>query len=361
MNPIVEQPYDLSELRANLVVARLVAPTATLRLEEHQPTFPRRNAYRRWHYRVNSDQGILCHLVVGRGLATVHTRAEDLAAACPELVCRPLCFWQRADGMGFLCLDHFEGESLDSLVAQGRCPASRWVAFVRHAQSLLEGTSQPSTASQLIQEVQTLVDEVSSFPGLSPFDVQLLREVAQPAILTPALQGPLVRRWSNGDFVGRNLLVNAQGDLRLIDYEHAALTHFGSVDWVRLWPFSTIPSGLDETNMPEITAARQPGAEVHCWMHQLALLKAVEPTPAVMQHVADVVGWLFSALGRAQTATPAAEGHSLLLRLAAEHNERTATWLRQCTAWAKSLEQEIHALKTRPTEPAHAPEPPKSQ
>jgi hypothetical protein len=212
----------------------------------------------------------------------------------------------------------------------------------------------------LIQEVQSLVDEACSFPGLSRFDQQLLREVAQRAILTSASWGPLIRRWSNGDFVGRNLLVNAQGDLRLIDYEHAALTHFGSGDWVRLVPFSKVPSGFDETLLPEIVAARQPCTEVHCWMHQLALLKAVEPTPSVRQHVADVAGWLFSALGRAQSATPATEGHSLLLRLAAEHNERTATWLRQSTAWAKSLEQEIHAVKTRLAQPAQSAPPPES-
>jgi len=351
MNATWEQPYDLSELRTNLVAASLLAPEAVLTLEEYKPTFLRRDSLRRWHYRINSGQRVLCHLVVGLGLSEVHTRAEGLAAACPELVCRPLLFWQKADGMGFLCLEHFEGESLDFLVAQGRCPASRWLEFVRHAQILLEQTSQPSTESHLIREVEALVDEACSFPGFSAFDERLLREVAQPAILTGALQGPLTRRWSNGDFVGRNLLVNTQGNLRLIDYEHATLTHFGSGDWLRLLPMSTLPDGFNESTVQEITTARQSWAEVHCWIHQLALLKAVEPTPAVMQHVADVAGWLFSALGRAQAVTPTTQSHSLLIRLSTEHHERTATWLRQCTAWAKSLEREIHSIKTKSTPP----------
>lgn len=332
-------PFSAIEVDTNLVTGGLLAPGEHISLKEYVPTTAlRRMPLRRWHYRVNSKAGVVCHLIVGLRLSEMRTRVEAIAAACPKLTCRPLLFWERKDGMGFLCLEHFEGESLDRWVEQGRCSATQWLEHVRHAQADLQRTSQPSSEAHLIEEVQSLVERVCDFPGFTNLDARILREVAQPAILANASGDAQTCRWTNGDFAGRNLLLNSEGELRLIDYEYAAPTHFGEADWLRLMRFSAIPPGVDENVVSEIKSSRQAGNEILCWLQHLSLLKQVEPTEAVMQHVADTISWLFAAINR---ATPDSTATSLLIKLAGERQHRMDLLLHESATWAKSLEKQL--------------------
>ncbi len=99
-----------------------------------------------------------------------------------------------------------ENRSIHSLEYRGAALLTPlWLEKVRQAQELLAKTRLDSNEAQLSQEVGALVDEVSSFPGLSSFDVQFLRGPVQAVILAGALAESPSRQWTNGDFVGRNL------------------------------------------------------------------------------------------------------------------------------------------------------------
>ncbi|MEO6993811.1 MAG: hypothetical protein ABI273_09300 [Lacunisphaera sp.] len=339
-----DQPFEIDEFRAVLIDGRLLE-NGTLHLTENKPAFPRQPHVRRWHYHVRVGQKSLCHLIVGMNLATVYERARDFAAACPPLACPPLLFRERKDGIGFLCLEHFEGESLDTLIAEGRGDAGLWLQYVRRAQNLLESSGQKSSEAQLIEEVRSLIQRTCEDPGLSEFDTQFLHGPAQRAILSGALGQPSFQRWTNGDFVGRNLLADSQGNLRLIDYEYAELTHFGDGDWLRLWEFSTLPPELDEKLAPELKAARQPWAEVRMWVHHLSQLKDACPSMTVTQHRMEAVGRLVRAI--AGTFSPGSPGSadSWLIRLLAQHQLQTQSLVDQRSAWAQSLEVELHSAQ----------------
>ena len=343
MTAPADRPFAPEELSAALIERGLLGRGQKLNLVEYPSGFLRLHDARRWHFRVSDAKADLCHLIVGLNLARIHDRAARFAQACPALVCRPLHFWERKDGLGFLCLEHFAGDSLDHAVEQGRCTSSQWLDRTRQAQALLAKTGQESSAEALTREVQALVDEACSYPGLSPFDAQLLRGPAQQAILAGALSEPIIRQWTNGDFAGRNLLIGDNGDVRLIDYEYAEPTHFKGGDWLRLFQFSTLPAGLDPKLVPELEAARQPWQEVHFWVHHLTQLKHAGSDPAVNQHVAEAVAGLFRAIGRAAPAAKAESPASLLINLASAELTRLDALAVERTAWARALESEVKA------------------
>ncbi len=341
MKADLNQPFDEKSLRIALAKNGVVQDSQAATLTAYPVAFARRDRSRRWHYQVGSQNQAICHLIVGLDLGDVHTRSEKFYAACPELVCRPLQFWQDADGLGYLCLEHFVGTSLDHLVEQGHCSAEQWITLTRRAQAMLEVTQRTSTASRLEQEIADLITDLLAFPGVSDLDQILFRQLIQPVLVAGRLSEPLTTRWSNGDFIGRNLLVDDGGGLRLIDYEFAGPTHFGAADWLRLLHFSVRPSAWDENTIPELDLARKPSHEIWIWLHQLAQLRNAEPSKTVDHHVADTIVRLFAAVNQAIKTTPAGKPASLLLHSLATQQSTTRSMLEERTAWAQSLEKEL--------------------
>ncbi len=334
-------PFDPDELRSALAKHRLIHSDAEIDLKAYPEAFARRRESRRWHYQINSLGQSVCHLIVGMNLSSVHDRLKTFAQVCPDLVCRPLLFWQNDNGLGHLCLEHFSGISLDALVEQGECTSDRWVALARQARALLEKTQQTSTKGNLEQELTGLMEHIGSFPGISPIDLSLLRELAVPAILRGALTEPLTTHWTNGDFCGRNLLVDTQGNLRLIDYEFSGPTHFGPTDWLRMMHFSVLPPQLDENSITELIAARQPWQEIWFWLHQLAQLGHAEPSEIVDQHLRQTVCRLFTILRKNSYSHSVASEHSLLIELLSAQHDDTRQLLDERTSWAQSLDKEL--------------------
>ena len=231
------------------------------------------------------------------------------------------------------------------MVEQGNCDAERWLKLVRQAQAALEKTRRPSDRNALELEIATLIEEIKVFPGISELDIRLLRELAQPAILEGALTESLTTRWSNGDFCGRNLLLDAQGGMRLIDYEFAAPTHFSSSDWRRLTSYSILPKPLDENSIPEMQPAQAPWSEIWFWLHHLAQLRNAEPSAIVDQHLAESVSRLFTALGRSANRRPTAGQTSLLINLLSNRENDTRSLLNERMAWVRTVEAEQTFLK----------------
>ena len=335
------QPYDLSTLHASLVEHGLIGRGAKLDLIFHEPAFPRRTRYRLWHYEVGTRQRTVCHLIVGKNLARAHAQAASFFHACPKLVCRPLLFLEQSNGLDHLCLEHFSGESLDDAVRHGRCTSALWLDCVRRAQHLLGLSRRPSNHDELEREISNLLGEACSFPGFSGIDSLILRELVEPVLLKASSAEPLALQWSNGDFVGRNLLINPHGDIRLIDYEFAAPTHFGRSDWLRLTEFSVLPPDLDPAAIEERRLAHQPWNEVHLWLHQLSQLRKAKLSGNVDRHIASTAGNIFKAIDRQVGGKTSKSKHSFLLTAVARQQDHIDSLFAERTTWAKSLEKEL--------------------
>ncbi|MDA8774944.1 glycosyltransferase family 4 protein [Opitutales bacterium] len=77
-------------------------------------------------------------------------------------------------------------------------------------------------------------------------------------------------RWTNGDFIDRNLLINKSGKIVIIDTEFAQKTYFPKEDWIRFYAFSSLRKEIRETEfIPK--SQELSGYSLYFWVRQLML------------------------------------------------------------------------------------------
>jgi hypothetical protein len=186
------------------------------------------------------DRAVLFHVTVGRGLRAVQRRHLGFAKAFPDLACHPLFLLHR-DGVDIGGRDYFPGQNLEDALRAGAIEAEHAGALVDRIFEQLATHERPSTAAAALRELAEFGQELFSLSAWSDVDRLFLRELVLPSLHENLGAGPFRRRWSNGDFIARNLLVNDKGDARLIDYEFAARTHFFAEERLRFVAHSLVP------------------------------------------------------------------------------------------------------------------------
>ncbi|HZP60931.1 MAG TPA: glycosyltransferase family 2 protein, partial [Opitutaceae bacterium] len=210
---------------------------------------------------------------MGRSLEQLWERAQAFADACPDIACRPL-FYHRAGEWDYLAEEFFKGREVEVLVREGRQTVTEVVACVEKIMAALERTQQPSTPEAAAQELDWLFTRVCALPLFARFDQTLLQEAVFPFVRAGMLAGPFRTRWTNGDLIPRNVLVDPHGNVRLIDYEFAARTHFFAEDAWRWRIFSTLPPEARELpGLGDIT--NQPWVEAFHLLRQIVLAHEV--------------------------------------------------------------------------------------
>jgi hypothetical protein len=155
----------------------------------------------------------------------------------------------------------------------------------------------------------------------------------------------LVTIWSNGDFVGRNLLVNREGDIRLIDYEYLGRTHFSAADWLRLRQFSLQPSNLGLEATPEYIQADRHGMKVYLWLHHCRQLLKAKRSPLFVRQCVEAVEHLIASLDVATSGHVPSLRHSFFIHHLAEGARQRDALLAERTAWGKSLDEDIRKAR----------------
>lgn len=257
---------DSEHLAARLRAAGLVEESAIVNLTLHRPAYPRAPECARWSYRVVVGGVARYHLTVAADLSDSATRARDFAQACPAIACRVLAYLHDATPE-LLVGEHFDGESLDELVLRGDCSAQDWLAATRSVRAVLEATDAASDPAALRAEIDSWVQPIQTLGAIPAADLARLAAVLH----APAAAG-LRTQWTNGDFTGGNVLLDRQGDVRLVDPEFATRTHFPANDWRRLLQFSVLPNGVNTDSVPECAPHRHPAADIAFWLQHLALL-----------------------------------------------------------------------------------------
>jgi hypothetical protein len=237
------QPFDKPSdhvLCNTLQKLGIVDAVSAPRLEPIPRNPERRDYLKRASFRVFSGGRVVCHLTVGKNLADLQTRTRAFAEACAEIACRPL-FWHQSEGWDYLGVELFEGQDIEALVRDGRLKPADAIAHVAKVISALERTLLPSAAEAAAQEMEQFFSWVCASPVFSGLDQQFLHSVIFPFIRSGALSGPQHTRWTNGDLIALNVLVDPRGGLRLVDYEFASRTHFYAEDWWRWRSLSKLP------------------------------------------------------------------------------------------------------------------------
>ena len=239
-------------------------------------------------FRVISRRKTLCHLTVGQGLSDLWHRTRAFHKACPTIAVTPL-FFRRTKQWECMGVEFFAGEALESWVNSGRLSEAEAVRHMRTVLDTLSATTRPSTTEAALQELHQLFDRVTQSAIFGGLDYPFLRNAVFPLIQRGILSQPLICRWSNGDFVPRNVLIDVMGGVRLIDYEFAHRTHFGAEDFWRWKTYTTLPVEL--RTLPGSYAGQFEGG----WMEAYAILRQAilaEQTNLVHLASADVDQWM---------------------------------------------------------------------
>lgn len=260
---------EFSLLAMRLRAAGLADDEARIDFHAHAPAYARAAALARWSFAVHVNGAPRYHLTAAADLSDSAARTRAFADACPEIACRVLAFLPDAAG-DLLVSEHFAGEPLDHVVARGDCAPERWLAAVRRVMTVLNCTESESSTAARDEQIARWM---SSVRRLNVIPESAL--VAMDDALRGALPQPARARWTNGDFTGRNLLVDARSEVRLVDTEFAQCSHFPGNDWRRLLQFSHLPDGVSAETIPECSEHRQPAADLAFWLEHLGLLAQV--------------------------------------------------------------------------------------
>jgi hypothetical protein len=254
------------ELFRNNVVDSLTG----LQLEPIQGNPKRSDYLSKASFHVLVGNRTVCHLTVGRNLSPLWERTQAFASACPEITCRPL-FFHRSGEWDYLGIEFFDGRNLDSLALEGQLPPAEALKHGGKILAVLERTLQPSNAGAAAQEIDALFAQVSALPLFAEFDRTFLQQMIFPFVRAGALTEPFRTRWTNGDLIPRNVLVDQPGEIRLVDYEFAGRTHFFAEDAWRWRTFSALPPEARDLPGVSVGAIHEPWLEAFFLLRQLAL------------------------------------------------------------------------------------------
>ena len=290
---------SLESIREELLRKTDVArPAGDLRIEPLPGDASRPDRLARKHFRVSAGEHTLFRLTVGPNLKDLWERSRAFAEACPEIACPPL-FCHRAGEWDYLAIEFFPGRNLEELFLDGGLTSAETVRHVTKIMTVLGGTEQPSTREAATQEIEALFRQVGSLPIFDRFDQSFLQQAVFPIVRTGALTGPFHTRWTNGDLIPRNVLVDQQGQVRLVDYEFANRTHFFAEDGWRWRAFSNLPAEMRDLPGLGVSLSKEPWLEVFFLLKQLVLINeggGNQPNVAASRPVLD---WLVAVAARA--------------------------------------------------------------
>jgi len=273
---------SLSEDEILAVIRRAgVAPKkGNIHLQRYPSNSSRRDTRQRISFRIWQAETPTVHLIVGRGLSGLHRRAEAFHRHNPGLAARPLYFVQHAgvDYFGQECVGVL---NLDEALTEKRIDATQWLQVVRQVADALGATTQPSRLTLLMRELAEFEASVAAIPSLTHIDAVFLRESVFPLLRFEASKLAPVTTWTNGDFITRNIVLDAAGHPRLIDYEFAQRTHFHQQDWFRFGHFSSHPPGIKPEDLaPGLPLP--PWLEIRGWLEHAVKMNQI-CAPAVAQ------------------------------------------------------------------------------
>jgi hypothetical protein len=190
-----------------------------------------------------STEGVRYNLVAGRGVAEEYANTQAFFRAFPDLGIRPAALL-RLPGADVAVFEHFEGMNLEALLADGSVSVDEARRLLDRLMDRLESEAVPVPVEEGVAALDALLAEVRGQTVWGTLDRLFLDTTVPPLLRRTLASAGLRRRWTNGDFVARNILVNRRGECRLRDCEFAACTPFAASDFLRFGEFSDVPEEL---------------------------------------------------------------------------------------------------------------------
>jgi chromosome segregation ATPase len=262
----------------------------------HPRNSNRRDYFSKQTFRVMQNGRTLCLLTAGRNLKDLYERSTTFSKACPEIACAPI-FFQHREGLDFIAARYFEGDSLQNLVRQGKMTPIEAVGHANDIMGRLEMTFRVSTINEAHNELEKFFASVRGCSFFGGLDRNFLESIVFPFVQQGALEGVMRTRWSNGDFIARNILADAAGDKRLIDYEFARRTHFFGEDFWRWKNFSELPD--EAKTLARLKDKDKPWLEGFFILRQILLSHLINGAAAAADDTRRQVGRLLQLAAEA--------------------------------------------------------------
>lgn len=227
-------PLTVPEAEAVFGKTSLAPPTPGWRLEA-VGNF-RRDPRARQQFILHTDHPA-GFLTIGSDLTDFLRRVELLTGQYPDLSV-PTLGIARLEGHTLLLQAFVPGRPLLEAFADN--PAGLVSALTTLEKKLADGL-RPSSPAAAAAELEELVQNLCALALWTDPDRALLRSPLLPWLKRRLIPATPRLRVSNGDFLSQNLLVTADGDVRIIDCENAAATHFYAEDWLRFGHWSDLP------------------------------------------------------------------------------------------------------------------------
>lgn len=188
------------------------------------------------------EAGDRAFLTVGRELADLVRRTKAFAEAYPSLAPRLLGVAESGDHL-LMLQEYVDGSPL---LTAFRSDEDRVNLALAELETLFASSLSYSSPEAALAELKQLDHDLLQLDLWRDTDREFLRDHVFPFLAARLISPAPKARMSNGDFISRNLLVQNDGRVCVIDHENAGLTHFYGEDWLRFGHWDNLPEPVRE-------------------------------------------------------------------------------------------------------------------
>jgi hypothetical protein len=185
---------------------------------------------------------------IGRNLGGLYDRAQGFHDACPEIAAKPLWFFEEA---GF---DWFGCEHATQPQALRDDQMTHAISVIEQA---LAATEVPSTTAAAETEIDAFLAALCQVPEFSLLDRELLTRYAGNELKATLIESHPSTRWAHGNLTPEFIRIGEAGQVRLMEPEFAARTHFFAEDWLRLGRYVNLPPNSGNAALQAYSWLRQ--------------------------------------------------------------------------------------------------------
>ena len=188
---------------------------------------------RKRFYKLKLGESEKIHLTLGKDLKFVFDKTKSFYEKCPKYTCTPL-FISTDQGLDLLGQEFFEGTPIDEKYASNEISDEDVAKIVTKIQKTFSSLEVESTSEAFVEELEAFKKTIFKNDSLHLFDKDFLNKCVFPYLEDSLLPKSFSVRWSPGDLAARNILIDDNLNIKIIDCEFAHQTHFHDEDWIRL-------------------------------------------------------------------------------------------------------------------------------
>jgi glycosyltransferase involved in cell wall biosynthesis len=228
---------------------------------------------RKRFYKLKLGESEKIHLTLGKDLKFVFDKTKSFYKECPKYACKPL-FISTGQELDLLGQEFFEGTPIDEKYASNEISDEDVAKIVTKIQKTFSSLEVESTSEAFREEFNEFKETILSNNSLHLFDKDFLNKCVFPHLEDSLLPQFFSKRWSPGDLAARNILIDDNLNIRIIDCEFAHQTHFHDEDWIRLAVFSS--GSFKATPSVEKRLERvKPWYHIYLWLRQTWLNRTI--------------------------------------------------------------------------------------